>query len=389
MSYSNGRMCWDADSHIMEDVDFLVNHAESKYSDALKVGGGANGGEALANHFDKMMTRVRARLEDPAQTKALEEDVIGSKEKGWFAHGAVDGHERSRTLDLLGFKGQLVFPTFSTAHIASRDDDLCYAGTRAASRAMVDFCGDDERLMGVAMISLRDPVRAIEELEAAVALGCRAIQVPTDAPGGNSRGISPVHADLDGFWARLAEMGLPLMLHLGGGRLLPAAYHKNGRPRPKDWLGGGENLRGKDYAAMHHSPENFLGAMILDGILDRHPDLQCGVIEQGASWVPGMMRNLDYAMNFRKSEPLLQGLELMPSDYIRRQVKFTPFCFEDVGWLIEQGGEELFLFSSDYPHPEGGRDPIGRFERSFDAAEVSQSKREGFYHDNFATMMGI
>ena len=196
--------------------------------------------------------------------------------------------------------------------------------------------------------------------------------------------------DLDPFWTRLEEARKPVILHIGGGVLLPHAYHENGRPRTKDWLGGGENLRGKDFPAVHHSPENFLTALILDGTFDRHPELKCGVIELGASWVPGMIRNLDHAFdNFRRNEPLLKELSQRPSELIRRQVKFTPFCFEDAGWLIEQAGEELFLFSSDYPHPEGGRDPIKRFESSFDAAGTAPEVRRRFYADNFAEMMGL
>jgi predicted TIM-barrel fold metal-dependent hydrolase len=195
---------------------------------------------------------------------------------------------------------------------------------------------------------------------------------------------------LEPFWARLAESGTPAVLHIGGGRLLPPAYHRNRRPRPTDWLGGGENLRAKDFPATHHSPENFLNAMILDGVFDRHPRLRCGVIELGASWVPGFLRNLDHAFdNFRKNEPLLQALSLRPSEFVQRQVRFTPFSFEDAGWLVSQAGEELFLFSSDYPHPEGGRDPIGRFERSFDAAGIGEGARHRFYVTNFEDLMGI
>jgi len=240
------------------------------------------------------------------------------------------------------------------------------------------------------MIPLLDAERAEAELAAAIELGASAIHVPSDAPGGNSRGRSPAHANLDGFWARLSESRLPLLLHIGGGSLAPKAYHDNGRPRPTDWLGGGENLRGRDFPALHHSPENFLTAMILDGIFDRHPELQCGVIELGASWVPGMLRNIDAAAdNFGRTEPLLQGLSLKPSEFVRRQVKFTPFPFEDVGWLIEQCGEELFLFSSDYPHPEGGRNPIKRFETSMDAAGIDEAQRRRFYSENFEQLMGM
>ena len=80
---------------------------------------------------------------------------------------------------------------------------------------------------------------------------------------------------------------MPFVLHVGGGKLLPKAFHNNGRPRPKDWLGGGENLRAKDFPVMHHSPERFLACMALDGVFERHPGLRGAAIELGASWVPG------------------------------------------------------------------------------------------------------
>jgi hypothetical protein len=55
--------------------------------------------------------------------------------------------------------------------------------------------------------------------------------------------------------------------------------------------------------------------------------------------------------------------------------------------MIEQSGDDLFLFSSDYPHPEGGRDPLGHFEDSLQGtAEVA---KERFYSGNFADMMGL
>jgi predicted TIM-barrel fold metal-dependent hydrolase len=388
-TYAKERICWDADSHLMPRADFLEKHADPKHREALRIAGGANGGERFEKWFGKIVADVEKRIADTEATAALEDNVIASA-KGWAAHGAVEGQERSRTLDLLGFRGQLVFSTFAGHFLQGRDLDFAYAGTRAHNRAMADFCSADPRLMAVAMVPLNDPARACAELDAALELGCRAIHVPSDAPGGNSRGFSPAHVDLDPFWARLAESGAPVVLHIGGGKLLPRAYHENGHPRPKDWLGGGENLRAKDFPAIHHSPANFLTAMILDGIFDRHPELQCGAIELGASWVPPLLRNLDYAFdNFGKNEPMLQALSMKPSDYVRRQVKFTPFPFEDVGWLVDQCGEELFLFSSDYPHPEGGRDPIKRFETSFEAAGIGPDARSRFYASNFEELMGL
>jgi len=136
---------------------------------------------------------------------------------------------------------------------------------------------------------------------------------------------------------------------------------------------------------LHHPPETFLACMALDGVFERFPGLRGGCIEQGALWgVPWLLR-MDIAQRtFQRTEPAL-ALPLKASDYIRRQVKFTPFPTEPVGWLIEQAGEELFLFSSDYPHPEGGRDPLGRFEASL--GDVGEPARERFYARNFAEML--
>ena len=73
-----------------------------------------------------------------------------------------------------------------------------------------------------------------------------------------------------------------------------------------------------------------------------------------------------------------------PSEQIRDQLRFTPYAFEDVGQLIRESDDRLYLFSSDYPHPEGGRDPLARFERSLgDAPEVTKRR---FYADNFSDL---
>ncbi len=102
------------------------------------------------------------------------------------------------------------------------------------------------------------------------------------------------------------------------------------------------------------------------------------------------MARLDYAVrSFSKSEPMLGELSLKPSEYIRRQVRFTPFPGEDVATMIAHTGPELYLFSSDYPHPEGTRDPIGKFERSFDERGVDEAARQLFYEDNYRHLVGI
>jgi predicted TIM-barrel fold metal-dependent hydrolase len=71
---------------------------------------------------------------------------------------------------------------------------------------------------------------------------------------------------------------------------------------------------------------------------------------------------------------------------VRRQLRVTPYPTEDVGWIALQAGPEICLFSSDYPHVEGGRNPLRRFEASM--AGLSESARERFYCSNFVELMG-
>ena len=89
---------------------------------------------------------------------------------------------------------------------------------------------------------------------------------------------------------------------------------------------------------------------------------------------------------FRKREERLQKLALRPSEYVRRQIRATPYPAEDVGWIVREAGPEICLFSSDYPHVEGGRNPIKRFEASMQG--LGEAEKQRFYHDNFEDLMG-
>jgi predicted TIM-barrel fold metal-dependent hydrolase len=379
MPYAEGRTYLDADSHIMELHDWLVAYADPEIKDRigpLRLGGA---GKLAAEAVDQ----AAARRDDPAAAAALEDRLMTAK--GWGALGAFDPAERSRALDLLGFDRQLVFSTFSPSQfLYSKDPEVRRAGNRAHNRAMVDFCSGDERLLPVALVSLDDPEASAQEVEACLNDGAAAVHVTHDAPPEYSH----THPIYDGVWGRLAEAGVPFVLHVGGSvRGIRRSLHNNGLPPVTDFIGGGENVRSKDYMALHHTPEIFISCMAMDGVFERFPRLHGGVIELGALWVPSMLTRLDLATNnFRKTEPQLTGMELTPSEYVHRQVWFTPFPGEPVGQMIELAGDDLFLFSSDYPHPEGTKDPLGRFDATLEGA--SDAALEKFYAGNFLAMMG-
>jgi len=381
MSYAGERVCYDADSHILETLDWVTRFADPDIRDRLpplQLGAAGRATETFIN--DQV-----ARTKDPVRTAEIDHNVVAGP-KGWNAFGAFDAAERKRALDDLGFAKQLVFSTFSaTQYLSSSDLDIVYGGVRAHNRAMAAFCGQDRRLIAVGQVSLVDPERARSEIEEGMRMGCGAFWIPASPAGERSLG----HGDLDQVWALLAERGVPFVFHVGPAtKVFPKEYFNNGKPKPQDRLGGGENLRVKDFMTLSFAPQMALSAMVFDGVFERFPALRGGVIELGAGWVAEFLRQLDLAHRaFRKSDPQVAALSLKPSEYIRRQVKFTPYHGEDVGRMIREVGPELFLFSSDYPHPEGTRDPIGHFERTLEG--VPENVKARFYWQNFADMMQV
>ncbi len=385
MAYASGRTFYDADSHIMELPDFLRTHADPGRRDELPLVDVGAGGRSSFGVEQAQATRSHGP-DRVAELVGLGDGLIAGP-KGYQALGAFDPGERSQALDQLGFDRQLVFTTFAAAMAFYLIDDveLRYEAARAHNRAMAEFCAGDERLMGVAALPLDDPEAALVEARHAISLGLAAVWVP-HAPCG---GRSPGHDDFDPLWAVLAEAGVPFLLHVGGRPLqIHPDWMNTGRPIPTDWLGGGENVRSKDMTSLHHGAETFLGALVLDGVLERHRSLRGGAIELGAGWVPSFVERLDWSAEiWRRSEPELDKLERRPSEQITAQLGFTPYPYEDVAALIDRSNDELYLFSSDYPHIEGGRDPLGRFERSL--AANSEETRNRFYSQNFEKLFGL
>jgi len=381
MTYATDRLYCDADSHIMETKDWIANFTDpdilGKLPEMSLVKSGTKSFEVINDAVAKQKQRA-ARGVAPV-------DVVKGQ-KGWNAPGAFDAAERKAALDDLGFNRQLVFSTFSATQYLHDDDlDVRYGGIRAHNRAMAAFCNQDPRLIAVGQVSLVEPARCVKEIIEGVRLGCGAFWIP-GMPVGEK---SPGHPDFDVVWQAFCDLNVPFMLHVGPNRPTKAAeYENNGQPRPKDITGaeGGENLRVRDFMLLSIGPQQFLTALVFDGVFERFPQLRGGVIELGAGWVPEYLRTLDLSQKiFKRTDPSVARLPIRASEYIRRAVKFTPFPGEDVGRLIKDAGADLFMFSSDYPHPEGTDDPIGRFERTF--KDISEDAKTKFYSGNFQKMM--
>lgn len=381
MPYCEGRLFYDADSHIMEMPDWLSRHVDPEWRERIPPMDFSRIG-FLGEQVGRLSPDG---AHDAATVVELEQNVIGGK-KGYEALGAANAAERSRALDLIGVEAQLVFSGVSVTQFLYVDDvDIKYAGARAHNRAMAEWCSADPRLLGVGIIPLHDPARALAEAQAAVELGCRAFWVRTMPDGDRS----PGHPDLDPFWGFLAEAGTPFIVHIGAqNQQIRPAYMNNGRPRPKDFLGGGEVMRAKDYTTFHQLAEAFLSSLILDGVLDRFPALKGAAIEFGCTWVPGWLERLQHACAvWGKTEPELLAFDRPVRQQVIDQMTFTSLPFEDVGAAIRGTSPELFMFGTDYPHVEGSRDPLGKMMATL--MDFDDDVIDKFCSGNFAKMMRL
>jgi predicted TIM-barrel fold metal-dependent hydrolase len=394
MPYVSGRVVHDADAHIMETPTWLRDHADPGIRDRVPTLSLSSGNELRqTGDPDEQLRDLTAafdRLTAKHASAEYREDEAAQimQRKNFAATGSFISDDRSRALDLLGFSSQLVFNTFHNRRLHdwehTGDLELAIGTARAHNRGMVEFCAGDDRLLPTCYVPLVDLEQAPALADEALAMGAAALLVASGCPPNHS----PSHIGLDPVWARAQDAQIPVVFHVGGtGDLIDAAYFRNGLPIPPDFHGGEENFRSVDYMGIPGPPAQTLATMIFDGVLERFPELRIGVIEQGAIWVPSWMRQMESAFEaFHKHEERLRALSLRPSEYVRRQIRFTPYPTEDVGWIIDQAGPEVCLFSSDFPHVEGGRRPVERFEASL--GDAADEVRRAFYCDNFLDLMG-
>ncbi|MBL8771123.1 MAG: amidohydrolase family protein [Phenylobacterium sp.] len=376
MPYVEGQTVHDADSHIMELPGTINRYIDPKRRDEFVAKTGRK--DVLPEWFAKAAEKAR----DPEFRAGAEANIL--LRKNYEALGAFDAADRPATLDYLGFTSQLVFTTACLSNFGLEqmgEVDLALEAARAHNRMMAEFCSVDRRLLATGYVPLIDRQRAPQIAREAIALGAKGLVIPSRHPG-----FSPSHLELDPLWAVAEEAGLPILFHVGGEEKMQKAYLENGLPYVKDFHGGDENFTSLTFMAIPLSVWQTLSALVIDGVFDRFPRLKWGAIELGASWLPSLMKFLDSGCAAFGREERLQKLSDTPSNILRRQLRVTPYPHEDVAWIMQNAGEEMVLFSSDFPHVEGGRNPLKRFNENLEG--VSDAAKRKFYRDNFIDLMG-
>jgi uncharacterized protein len=143
---------------------------------------------------------------------------------------------------------------------------------------------------------------------------------------------------------QLAEqLGLPIGVHAGSAyRYAPTAV-------------GWPSYYVEDYVSQSAAFENQLQSMISEGVFAKFPGLKVVAIESGLTWLSGYIWRADKTWKGIRAE--VPWVTRAPSEIIRDHVRFTvqpidaPDELEAILRLIEHlESDELFLFSTDYPH---------------------------------------
>ena len=377
MPYVEGQTVHDADSHVMELPGTIERYIAPAYRDKLTARLRWKEGADWAH-------AARGKQTDPAFRAGAEANLL--LRKNYEAMGAFTNTDRTGGPRPLRVRQPTHLhhrrPVPDPAGARGRRRSGGGRRARAHNRMMVDYCSVDRRLLPTAYVPLVDRARTAEVAKEAIALGCKGLMINSRTPAGHS----PSHSDFDALWAMAEDAGLPI--------LFPRRRRAEDRSRlfreRRAASAGFPRRSGEFYLGqLHDHSLVHLADPERAGVRRRVrplPKLKFGAIELGAGWVPSLMQVMDSGAAAFGKEERIRKLSAKPSDILRRQFFATPYPHENVGWIIQNAGEEICMFSSDYPHVEGGRNPLKRFNESLE--DVSAAGRRRFFRDNFIEMMG-
>jgi len=238
-------------------------------------------------------------------------------------------------MDTEGIDIQVLYGTGALAMTKMWERELSVAVHRAYNDWLAEFCRHNpSRLKGVAALPMIEPVAAARELE-------RAITELGFVGGMAHTWIYHHHvgeAYYDELYACAQQYNVPIAFHAGGHEL----------------------ERFDTFLAEHtlgHTHEQMSAAILVTyaGVLEKFPRLNVAFLEGMCGWVPMLAERMDEEYEKRPHEAPL--LARKPSEYFKGGRLFIGIEPEE--WMIPTvirflGTDETLVYSSDYPHWDGG-----------------------------------
>jgi hypothetical protein len=373
----------DSDQHLYETRATWLDHIDPAHrGDALRIEDDALGYPWLQWRGKRLLP---VDVQRPGATSELGERreriragiAADSRYDEDLPRAYWDASARADALADMGVDEAIVFPNFGLAWERTLDEDLAAltANMTAWNRWCASVATDGRALVHpVSHVTLRDAAWLQDELARLSRDGIRLAMVAPALVDG--RPLS--HRDHDPMWRAFVEHGITPVFHVADQR----------RPFDDAWYTEPEDFFVPPLESVFLWTAAALACtdLILNGTLERFPDLRIGIVELSAVWVPMYLMMLDGGHDFTtklNGRPIAE-LTLRPSEYFRRQVRVSSFAYELPGRLIRQTGD-LYMCCSDYPHSEGTRTPLADYTGS--AIPVRPEDAPGLFHDNVSMLL--
>lgn len=382
---------FDADNHFYETRDSFTRHLPDRYKGAID----------YVDLRGRTKIMIRGTVSEYIPNPTFEVVAKPGAQEEYFRNGNPEGKSyrelvgdpirclpafrepapRIELMDELGIDRALMFPTLASLIEERMKDDpeLIHSVMHALNQWMYEtwtFAYED-RIFATPVINMGVIDRALEELEWVLERGARCVLIrPAPVPG--LRGTrSPGLPEFDPVWSRIVEAGILVGMHASDSGYAEIANW---------WEESSEFLpfRPSAFRMMAQGKRpiyDTMAALICHGALSRFPDLRIAAVENGANWVAPLLHDL--ADTYEKV-PTQFAEE--PTTAFRRNVYVNPFWEDDMTDLAELVGADHILFGSDYPHPEGLRDPISYVDelKGLDDEDVRR-----IMGGNLAGLMGV
>ena len=384
----------DADGHYYEPDDCFTRHIEAAYKDAtVRVKRGADGlGRVFLGDRRTFMSVMPG---DYASAPGALQGLFMGEVADGFTHREVinakdypaftDRNARLELMDSQGVQATIMLPTLGVAveQDMVNDVELTYASLRAFNRWMEDDWGygADGRIFSVPMLSLLSLEHAVAELRRVIDLGTKLVHLRPGPVGGRS----PADPAFDPFWSIIAEAGIGVVFHVSNSGY-NAAYGSLWSEDP----GNPSHMQSPLQWALCNTERpivDTLTALTLHNLFGRHPGVKIISIENGSGWVRPLLKNVDKAAALGRRGPSIGGqLPPKPSEALIEHLYVCPFPEDDVPDAVSVLGADRVLFGSDYPHPEGLREPADFIQLVAGCDELTQRK---VLRTNTGTLLGL
>lgn len=349
MSY-NGHTVIDADSHIREYWDLDRTYKEfidptyramfESFSAAVKArqhrSGDVGLGELLwprlPGHPMGVYDAFAAPQGERSEGNGAPSRAISNAGRDIDPACHWDPTIRVRDMDIAGIDISVMFPSQSDGFCMLDDVGFESALHRAYHRFMSSYCAEsDGRLRWVADASMRDIPETVAALSywAEHDVHFAGTFISRACPDGSMLD----HPRLHPLFAASQQLNLPIWVHGG-----------SNRPPLTPWVSAPNGIYhawGGQYA---------LAALIGGGVFDLFPSLRIGLFESFGGWLPWFLERLDDA--YSPGSPQTPYLKRTPSEIVASGQLFCSIEAEEahIPYAVEALGENLWLFSTDYPH---------------------------------------